>query len=447
MSSALMLAAVLAATPIRLEDARARSRGNTQALTALLQASAAEQDVRTARSSLLPQLGFRGGANYNYTGPQRTYERVPVLDAEGNQTGAFEQQLGRSPEFTYPNFNLSLSVSQLLYDRAAWARLSQTGAQLEALRGEALEQADASELEGIQRFFALYRSQSTIQVLKANVVRSEQQLERARALFQAGRVGKAEELSALVNLGNDRISVVLRQAQRARDQAQLATWLAMPGTEALEAVTPPGLDTPPPPPPSLEQSVAEARTRRPLLKALRQRIRAAELQRSIVTAGYLPQVSLQGSLQRSGFEPDVYFGEPSLQNSASAGVSFQWDLFNGFSTQAQTRRAEYQTRVAELNLQQSERELEGALSQAHQTLLAQISASELAEANRQAAADALRLAEERFNAGVSSTLEVRDAQLKLTQAELTLLENRIEVETARFALMRAMGTLAPGEVK
>jgi outer membrane protein len=81
------------------------------------------------------------------------------------------------------------------------------------------------------------------------------------------------------------------------------------------------------------------------------------------------------------------------------------------------------------------------------TLQSQITSAELASANRQAAADALTLAEERFNAGVSSTLEVRDAQLKLTQAELTLLENRINVEIARFGLMRAMGTLAPGEAK
>jgi outer membrane protein TolC len=439
--SALLLAAVLAATPVNLEEARARSRENVQALTAFLQAASAEQDVRMARSSLLPQVGFSGEARYNYTGPRLGIITVEVAP------GVFEQQLGPIPEFTNPSFSLSLSVTQALYDRAAWARLSQAGAQLEAQRGEALEQADASELEGIQRFFALYRTQSTIEVLKANVARSEQQLERARALFQAGRVGKAEELSAQVNLGNDRITVVLRQAQRARDQAQLATWLAMPGTEALEAVTPPGLDTPPPPPPDLEQVVAEARSRRPLLVALRQRIRAAELQRSIATAGYLPRVFAQGTLQRFSPRPRPFFTQPELQNSANAGVSFEWNLFNGFNTQAQARRAESQTRVAELNLQQSERELEGTLRQSHQTLLAQISATELAEANRQAAAAALRLAEERFNAGVSSTLEVRDAQLKLTQAELTLLENRIEVETARFALMRAMGTLAPGEAQ
>ncbi|WP_257447178.1 TolC family protein [Archangium lipolyticum] len=439
--SALVLAAVLAATPVTLEDARARSRENVQALTALLQVSSAEQDVRIARSSLLPQLGFGVEANASYAGPRLAYNVTEVAP------GVFEQTEGETTANTATGFNLGLTLSQLVYDRAVWARLSQSGAQLEAQRGEALEQQDTSELEGIQRFYTLFRTQATIQVLEANVRRSEEQLERARALFQAGRVGKAEELSAQVNLGNDRLAVVARQSQLATDQARLATWLAMPGAEAVEAVDPGVLGQLPAPAPSLEQVLQEARTRRPLLAALRQRLRAAELQESIANAGYLPRVSLQGRFSRSGSTPGVVFSSLRRQNSASGGISLSWDLFNGFSTQAQTRRAEYQSRVAELNLQQNERELEGAVRQAHVTLQAQITSTELAEANRKAAADALTLAEERFNAGVSSTLEVRDAQLKLTQAELTLLENRINVEIARFGLMRAMGTLAPGEAK
>ncbi|QRN93410.1 TolC family protein [Archangium violaceum] len=438
--SALVLAAVLAATPVTLEDARARSRENVQALTALLQVSSAEQDVRIARSSLLPQLRFQTGANLDYNGPQR-YTDIVAVD------GGFERQVIDVPESLIPSFGLSVTLQQSIYDRAVWARLSQSGAQLEAQRGEAFEQQDTSELEGIQRFYALFRSQATILVLQKNVERSEQQLERARALFQAGRVGKAEELSAQVNLGNDRIAVVSRQSQLATDQTRLAAWLAMPGAEVVEAVDPGVLNQPAAPAPALDQALETARTRRPLLMALRERLRAAELQESIARAGYLPRLTLQGTYSRGGPNADIVFTQPKLQNSVSGGVGLSWDIFNGFSTQAQARRAEYQSRVAELNLQQNERELEGSVRQAHVTLQAQITSTELAEANRKAASDALSLAEERFNAGVSSTLEVRDAQLKLTQAELTLLENRINVEIARFGLMRAMGTLAPGEAK
>ncbi|OJH34589.1 TolC family protein [Cystobacter ferrugineus] len=441
--NALMLAAVLAAapTPIQLEEARARSRENTQSLTALLQVAVAEQDVRIARSSLLPQVGLQVGATGVYAGPSRSYNVVP------SPGGGYVNQPVDVPAASFLDYGVAVSIRQVIYDRSIWARLEQSGAQLESQRGQALEDRDASELEGIQRFFLLYRTQATIQVLQANVKRSEEQLERARAMFEAGRVGKAEELSAQVNLGNDRIAVVTQLSQLAGNQVQLATWLALPGAEEVAAVEPELLRQTPAPAIPLSQALEEARARRPLLVALREQLRASELQESIAHAGFLPQLSLSVDLQRGGPDADIVFLQPRLQNSVRGGIALSWDLFNGWATTAQQGRARAQSRVAELNLRQAERDLEGQVRQAHATLEAQIVATELAEANRKAAADALALASERFNAGVSSTLEVRDAQLKLTQAELTLLENRIDVEIARFALMRAMGTLNPGEAK
>jgi outer membrane protein len=439
--NALMLAAVLAAsTPIQFEEARTRSRENTQSLVALLQVSASEQDVRLARSSLLPQVALRVGATGLYSGPQRSYNVVPVGDG-------FENQPVNVPAASFADFGIGLTISQALYDRSLWARLAQSGAQLEAQRGQAFEDRDASELEGIQRFFLLYRTQATIQVLQANVVRSEQQLERARALFAAGRVGKAEELAAQVNLGNDRIAVVSRQSQLAGNQVQLATWLALPGTEEVQAVEPGFLKETPGPVPPLAQTLEEARAHRPLLVALRERLRASEEQERIASSGFLPRLALSVALQRGGPDADIVFGQPKLQNSVQGGLTLSWDLFNGWATSAQQARARAQSQVAELNLRQAERDLEGQVRQAHATAEAQIIATQLADDNRKAAAAALALASERFSAGVSSTLEVRDAQLKLTQAELTLLENRIDVEVARFALLRAMGTLNPGEAK
>ena len=436
--SALLLMAVLAATPVKLEEARARSRENTQALIALLEARQAEQDVRRARSALLPQLGLSAGADVSIAGPQR-------VEVQNPETGEYVQLPEPAPGFTRPSFDLGLSLNQLLFDRAAWARLAQSGAQREAEQGEAREQTATSELEGIQRFFALYRSQASIQVLEANVRRSEEQLERARALFQAGRVGKGEELSAQVNLGNDRIFLVERRAQLVADQGQLAVWLALPGAEPLEAVEPGSLDTLPPAPLPLAQALSEAKSRRPLLVALRERVRAAELEQRVASSGYWPTLSLSAGYGRRAVSPDIVYLQPGLQNAVSAGLTLTWDLFSGFATDAATQRAALSQRILSLNLEQTERELEASVRQAHESLQAQMTATELAADNRKAAASALVLAQERFNAGVGSTLEVRDAQLKLTQAELTLLENRIDVELARFALTRAMGMLGPGE--
>ncbi len=437
--NALMLAAVLSATPVTLEEARIEGRKNVQALQSLLDVETAEADRRGARSALYPQVDFSTGAGWGYVGRQRVFTTVP---AEG---GGFVQQAVETPSTSRGSFDLNLGLTQILYDRARWKQLEQNGARVAAARGQAAEQANTSELEAIRRFFELFRSQATIDVLQATVKRSEEQVERARAMFQAGRVGRGEELSAQVNLGNDRINVLRRQAQLATDQAQLAVWLARPGTSDLAAVDPGIFQREPEPAPSLDSAISEARRNRPLLVALQQQVRAAELGISIARAGYLPRLIGNVDYNRSGPTAGPVFTEPRLQNNFSVGVGLQWNLFNGFSTGAQVSGAEAQLRRTQLTFTQTERELEAEVRRTLRALESQLETARIARENREAAAQTLTLQEERFRAGAGSTLEVRDAQLKLTQTELALLESRIDVEIARFSLSRAMGTLSPGE--
>jgi outer membrane protein TolC len=430
------------ATPITLEEARREGRQNTQALLALLDAERAEQGVRLSRAPLLPQVDFSASAGGAASGRQRII--TPVCDPTGTNC---VQQAVEVPGSSRGTYDLSLSLSQILYDRARWKQFAQSGATAEAFRGQAVEQADAAEVEAVNRFFSLYRSQATIQVLEATVRRSEEQLERARALFQAGRVGRGEELSARVNLGNDRINLVQRRAQLVQDQAQLAIWLARPGATALVAQDPGILTTEPAPAPALDGALTEARQRRPLIRALQQQVRAAQFGRDAAASAYIPRLLAQGSYSRQGPNAGPVFTEPRLQNTVSGAVVLQWDLFSGFATQAQVSQAEASIRTAELNLAQAERELDATVRAAIEALQTRIDAARLAAENREAAVQSLALAEERFKAGAGSTLEVRDAQLKLTQSELALLENRVNVEIARFALLRAMGSLSPGETK
>ncbi|NMO22401.1 TolC family protein [Pyxidicoccus fallax] len=432
-----------ATSPITLDEVRSLGRRNTNALQALLDVETAEADVGVSRSALLPQLSFNASAGKLWQGRRRAVVTVPNPTAPGT----FVTQEVETPSNDFEQYDLGLSLSQILYDRARFKQLEQSGVLRDAEKSQAVEEADTSELEAIRRFFALFRTQASLQVLEATVKRSEEQLERARALFQAGRVGKNEEITALVNLGNDRITFTETLAQLVTDQTNLAIWLARPGTEPLLAVDPGVLTQEPAPAPGMDIALAQARERRPLLQALQLQVRSAELQRAIARADYIPRLAAQGSYSRQGPDAEDVFTEPRLQNNFTAGVNLTWNLFNGFATGAQTRRAEAAIRRAQLVLEQSAREIEANVRQAHRSLLAQLEAARLAADNREAAVQGLRLAEERFRAGAGSTLEVRDAQLSLTRAELSLLENRIDVEIARFTLMRAMGALSPGETK
>jgi outer membrane protein TolC len=263
--NALLIAALLAASPqattpsantapITLEEARREGRQNTQALLSLLDLERAQQDIRLARAPLFPQLDLSVNAGGVAAGTQSIV--TPVCDPTG--TNCVQQEV-EVPGSSRGNYGISLTLNQVIYDRARWKQLAQSGAVAEAQRGLSSDQEDASELEAINRFYSLYRSQATIQVLEATVRRSEEQLERARALFQAGRVGRGEELTALVNLGNDRIALMQRRGQLALDQSQLATWLARPGPQPLVAQDPGLRSMEVGPVPSLEAAIAEAR--------------------------------------------------------------------------------------------------------------------------------------------------------------------------------------------
>ncbi|GMT98874.1 TolC family outer membrane protein [Corallococcus caeni] len=439
MSGFLVVAALLTATPITLEETRQLGRKNTQALQAELDVAVAREDQRVARSGLLPQVQLNLGPSLNYLGRRRQVFSVPISETE-----TVTREVVSSSN-TADSYSASLGLSQVIYNRGLWKQLEQAGVNVDAVRNQSIEEADTSELEAIRRFFNLFLSQATLDVLNATAKRSEEQLERARALFQAGRVGKAEEISAQVNLGNDRINIVQRQNQLVADQVQLAVWLARPGTEAMQAVDPGVLQQEPAPAPALDDAIKQAREHRALLKALQQRVRVAELQRAIVQGDYIPRVGLSAQYSHTSQAPGPFFSEPGYGNIFSGGVNLTWDLFNGFNTQAQSARAQVNIRKAELTFAQTARELEAEVRRAHQVLDGQIASAKLATANRAVAQQGLALAEERFRAGAGSTLDVRDAQLKLTQAELVLLQSRIDVEIARYALFRAMGTLNPGD--
>ena len=441
MSASLVLSLVLTATPIKLDDVRTQSRQNVQALQAVLEQQRAQQGVVGARAALLPQLSVGAGASRNFQGQSLTLGLVP------DGTGGFLEEERIQTGTTRNAFSLNADLTQLIFDGRRWAELRQSGSLAEAAKGEAVEQQATSELEAIRRFFALYGQQARIEVLRATVKRSEEQLERARALFEAGRAARSEAISAQVNLGNDRIALLQAERDVVIAQADLASWLAAPGTEEFQAVDPGILGVKPEAPPEYTTALEQARSRRPLLNALESRVRAASSGIAAQRWGYFPSIGASARYSRFGTTVDPVFTDPTLQNNLTVGVNLSWDLFNGLGTTSALRQAQYARTRAQLDFAQAERDLQAEVRRALQTLTTQIATTELATANREAAALGLAIEEERFKAGAGSTLEVRDAQLKLTQAELSLLTNRIDVENARYALQRATGMLSTGESK
>ena len=432
-----LFALALAATPVTLDDVEARARENTQALIAQLDARRALENVTAARSSLLPQVGLSVSTGGTVAGRQEVQSTIPTA-------GGFESQVVEVPGYTRGSFSLDATLNQVIVDLGKWQSLAQAGAQADAAKGQAREQADTSEFEGIRRFYALYSAQQSLVLLQQNVKRSEYQLDQAKGLYQAGRGQKGDVLSAEVNLGNDRISVIRQQGQIAQAQADLATWLALPGDSDLVAVEPDEVKAKPAPPPALDSALATAKQERPLLQALAAQVSASGHAVSAAKDQYLPRLTGQAVYSRSAPGVDPVFTRWNRQNVLQGSLNLSWDVFSGFLTRSQVGTAEANKTEAQINLEQSEHDVAGAVRAAIENLSALEQAATIAADNRAIAAENLSVAQQRYQAGADTTLDVRDAQLKLASAELTLLQTRTDVEVARASLARAMGTLPSG---
>lgn len=431
------LALILTAAPITLDEVRTASRQNLDAIRAELAVTRAGLDRADARSVLFPQVDLTAGVSETFAGAQRRFTTAPQLQPDG--TLSFVQRPVDIPGFAQGNFQLGLSVAQLLYDGGRWwNQLARTGALEEAAKGQLVEQQAASELEAVRRFYELLRAQLTLTVLEGSVKRSADLLERAKGLFEAGRAQKRDVLDAEVNLGNDRIAVIRQRQAIVTAQASLLQWLGQRPRE-VEAQTPVAFDqavSAPALDPVAVLSVA--RKQRPLFQVLDAQGRGAKLAVDIARADYLPRLSASANYNRTAPSAEL-FVDPTKQHALTLGANLSWDLFSGFATDTQVARAQAQLTELERQQTQATVELESEIVRAAGALGAQVEVATLAAKNRALADESFSAEEQRYAAGATTSLSVRDAQSRALQAQLTQLQTRVDVEIARAALERLAG--------
>jgi outer membrane protein TolC len=440
LAAALGAAQAARAAPLTLDDALAiAARENPDLALARADAASARADRATSRSNVLPRLDLVTSLGRDFTG--QSSDPRTFVDSETRQltTVAF------TPRTSTAAYALSLQLTQPLLDLASYRDVSRAGA---AARAAALEHDEAElavALDVTRRFYEVVRAERSLAVLTSTARRSEELVSRADALFAAGRAPKSETYTARVNLGNDRIAAERQRAELARARSALAQVLGRPPSEDLEVVAPRTLDAAGPAlgePPDAERLLALARERRPSLAADQARVDAADAAIGAARAGYLPTLDLRVSYGRQGadlYGREAVFGQPNLAFGADAQLVLSWNLFEGRRTAAAVERARASADRARASSAKTLDAVAKDIADARAVVSSTSRLVSLAGENLRTAEQGLALARERLDAGLASQLEVRDASLKLTQAELSLVEARIDHAVALADLSRAAG--------
>jgi outer membrane protein len=407
-----------AATTLSLADAEAAAlKSQPRMLAAQLRARSSAQRITQARSALLPTVAF------NATG-------VRVADTGSSTAVGNITTSAISDRFAYGG-----NLSQLVTD------FGRTSALVGSARSQAEAQADIATLTRAQVRLNVRAAYYSVLGAEA-VLRAAQAALDNRTLIarQLGALAQSELRSTLdVNFASvlesqAQLAVVRAQSLVAQQRARLAT--AMGTTQqiaaSLEQVAPGDASLPAAP----EDLVASTSAQRADLSAARAQEHAAQQFASAEKRLSYPTLNV---LAAAG---DVPFHDHTLHdNYAAAGFNLNIPIFNGglFAARRNEANLEASARARDLQAVQLEvnEQVRSAWYRADEAFRAIAVTDKLVVQSR----EALRLAQARYDAGLSGIVELNEAQLNEISAEITAADANYSYLTQRAQLDFAAGLL------
>ena len=242
------------------------------------------------------------------------------------------------------------------------------------------------------------------------------QLTNAEAQYNVGLVASSDVLGAKTNLADAETKLLKAQNAASLSEASLNKVIAYPVQTSITTAEhdlqykPYNI--------TLEQAKAYALLHRSALVKSALDVKSKEEAVKSAKAGYLPTVSLRAS--RGYADSDGYFGTST--KSWSVGASASWSLWDGGATQNAIKKANAELEEAkEANLATVDAVLY-AVQKAYLNLRSAEQTINSTQAAVNQGQESFRIATLRYRAGVGTSLDVLDAETKLTDARNNYVE-------------------------
>jgi len=371
---------------------------------------------------------------------------LPSVSIDATQTSTqinlaafgFKFNLPPGSGFSVPTVVGPFQYSQLLANvsQSVWDPVARRNwrASQESERASTLSARDAREMV-VLAVAGVYLETIAID---AGVGSQRAQVENAQAVYhqaevrkEAGTNARIDVTRTLVELQGQEQRLTALQSDLRKQKLALARLIGLPLDHEL--ILSDQLTFNPPPVPDAAGAVEQAFQKRWDLKAAESQVRAAELVVSAAHAERLPSASLAADYGVLGSSPVSNHGVYSVVGAVNM------PLYQGGRVKADIEQAE-----ATLHQRQAElADLRGRVDQEVRTALIELETAigevRLAESNRGLANETLRQARDRFNAGVTTTVEVVQAQEQVASAESDYFNALFAFDLARLSLSRAMG--------
>jgi outer membrane protein len=386
----------------------------------------AENNKSIYNSGYLPTVTGTAGARYSNNDTDIEFQDGTVNTVTGAQS---------------ENYNASIGLNYTIFNgfnrQNAFKRLK------ESYNLTELQARQVMENTVITLFIAYYevaRLSENVSTQKQALEISKQRLQRTKYSFDYGQNTKLDVLNAEVDVNNDSITYIDVRRQLKNAKRDLNVVLGRNVNTAVDVNTDILYDSEI----NLETILNKAKSENANLLQSKKNIEISRLDVKINQSGWMPNVSLTSSYawnRNSGDATNAFSPISNTQVGLSAGVNLTWDLFDGGRTRTNVKNAKIALETQEIRKEQLEEQLERDINNAWETYQNSLFALKAQEQNVITNELNFNRSKERYKLGQITSIDFRQAQINLINAELSRNNAKYIAKNAELRLLQFSGEL------
>ncbi|MBO0321499.1 TolC family protein [Muricauda sp. CAU 1633] len=384
-----------------------------------------DNNANILNSGYLPTVTANGGGTIDRQNTEGVLANGETRTADGAETR---------------RYNASVNVNYTLFD--GLGRHYNFKSFKERSQQSELEVKQTIETTILQLFSVYYEvarlTENTNNLERALEI-SKDRLTRARYQFEYGQNTGLDVLNAEVDINTDSINLLNSRQQLRNTMRDLNLVLNRELSTRFEIDTTvnfvPGLQ--------MESMHNEAKMNNVRLQIVEKDINISNYNMKVARSNFLPTIGLTGTYgwNESTNNSPLAFSLQNTSTGVTGAINLSWNLFDGGRTITDVKNAKISYENQELFKKQIELEVERDIRNAWDSYTNALYVLEVQEKNLQTNQNNFTRTDERYQLGQVTSIEFRQAQLNLLNAELAQSQAKYNAKLAELQMLQISGQL------
>jgi outer membrane protein len=400
---------------ITLQEAEATAiKNNPQITVGKLQALQAREFTRETRAGLYPQVGLS-------------------VTAVGSDPGSRISAGFLNNPTVYPRVAAGATVSQLITDFGRTQNLVANSVfQAKAQDQNAIATQQQIVLAVDEAFYNTLETKALLHVAEETVKARQDLVDQVQALTNAKLKSDVDLSFSKVDFARAKLLLLESQNSHEASLSTLSAILGYPDRQDFAPVEPPSQNTPP----AVDAAplIQQALNQRPEVRALQDEVTAATKFSKAEHDLWWPTVSASGVVGAAPIRND------NITNwYGAAGVNINIPVFNGFLFNARAKNADLDTEVKRKRLQNLQNNIARDVRNTWLDTEKAYERLSVTQQLREQAQLALELSQARYKLGLATIVELSQAELQKTEADIDDTDARYQYAVSQIFLGYQMG--------